>query len=109
LRTERGPVGRVVFRPEEAAQVKAVACDLPRKHGVPVSRSSRAELHRLVIERGVTEGSAATIARWLGEDALKPWQHRSWIFPTDRNFLAKAGRVLDLYQGRWEGKLLPRA
>jgi hypothetical protein len=60
----------------------------------------------LVIERGVTEASAATIARWLAEDSLKPWQHRSWIFPTDPDFLAKAGPVLDLYQGRWEGKLL---
>jgi hypothetical protein len=71
-----------------------------------LSRFSRAELHRLVIERGVTEASASTIARWLQEDALKPWQHRSWIFPTDPAFLEKAGPVLDLYQGRWQGKLL---
>jgi hypothetical protein len=59
-----------------------------------------------VLERGVTDASAATIARWLREDALKPWQHRSWIFPTDPRFLEKAGPVLDLYQGRWEAKLL---
>lgn len=86
--------------------MKAVACDLPRTHGVPLSRFSRAELHRLVIERGVTAASAATIARWLAEDSLKPWQHRSWIFPTDPSFLKKAGPVLDLYQNRWEGKRL---
>jgi len=86
--------------------VKAIACELPRAYGLPVSRFSRAELHRLVIERGLTEASASTIARWLGEDALKPWQYRSWIFPTDPAFLEKAGPVLDLYQGRWEGKLL---
>ncbi len=86
--------------------MKAVACELPREHGLPLSRFSRAELHRLVIERGVTDASAATIARWLREDALKPWQHRSWIFPTDPGFLEKAGPVLDLYQGRWEGRLL---
>jgi hypothetical protein len=86
--------------------VKAIACELPREHGVPLSRFSRAELHRLVIERGVSDASAATIARWLSEDALKPWQYRSWIFPRDPDFLVKAGRVLDLYQGRWEGKLL---
>ena len=59
-----------------------------------------------MIERGVCEASASTIARWLSEDALKPWQHRSWIFPTDPAFLEKAGPVLDLYQGRFEGKLL---
>jgi hypothetical protein len=37
---------------------------------------------------------------------LKPWQHRSWVFPTDPDFIARAGPVLDLYQGRFEGKLL---
>jgi len=86
--------------------VKAIACELPRTQGVPLSRFSRAELHRLVVERGVSEASASTIARWLAEDAIKPWRYRSWIFPTDPDFLAKAGRVLDLYQGRWQGKLL---
>ena len=86
--------------------MKAIACELPREQGLPLSRFSRAELHRLVIERGVSEASASTIARWLAEDALKPWQHRSWIFPTDPAFLEKAGPVLDLYQGRWQGKLL---
>jgi hypothetical protein len=86
--------------------VKAVACELPREHGLPLSRFSRAELHRLVIERGITEASGSTIARWLAEDALKPWQHRSWVFPTDPDFLAKAEPVLDLYQGRWQGRLL---
>jgi DDE superfamily endonuclease len=98
--------GRVVFPPEEITRVKAIACGLPREHGLPLSRFSRAELHRLVVERGVSEASASTIARWLAEDALKPWQHRSWIFPTDPAFLEKAGPVLDLYQGRWQGKLL---
>jgi DDE superfamily endonuclease len=95
-----------VSPPEEVARVKALACELPRTQGVPLSRFSRAELHRLVVERGVCEASASTIARWLAEDALKPWQHRSWIFPTDPAFLEKAGPVLDLYQGRWEGRLL---
>jgi hypothetical protein len=97
---------RGVFPPEEVARVKALACELPRTQGVPLSRFSRAELHRLVVERGVCEASASTIARWLREDALKPWQHRSWIFPTDPAFLEKAGPVLDLYQGRRQGRLL---
>ena len=51
-----------------------------RHAGLPLSRFSRTELHRLVIERGVTDASASTIWRWLHEDALKPWQTRSWIF-----------------------------
>jgi DDE superfamily endonuclease len=54
----------------------------------------------------VSEASATTILRWLAEDAIKPWQQRSWIFPSDPDFLAKAGPVLDLYKARWEGKLL---
>jgi hypothetical protein len=67
-----------------------------------VSRFSRAELHRFVVEQGVCEASASTIGRWLAEDAIKPSRYRSWIFPRDPDFLEKAGRVLDLYQGRWE-------
>jgi DDE superfamily endonuclease len=102
----RGWAVRAVFPPEEVAQVKAVACELPGELGVPVSRFSRAELHRLVLERGVTEASGATIARWLAEDAIKPWQHRSWVFPRDPRFLERAGPALDLYQRRWEGRLL---
>jgi DDE superfamily endonuclease len=106
LRIKRGRVARVAFPPEQVAEVKAIACELPKKQGVPLSRFSRAELHRFVVERGISDASASTIGRWLAEDAIKPWQHRSWIFPRDPDFLEKAGRVLDLYQGRWEGKLL---
>jgi hypothetical protein len=83
-----------------------MACELPATHGVALSRFSRAELHRLVIERGVTDASASTIWRWLAEDAIKPWQVRSWLFRRDPNFRRKAGRVLDLYQRRFEGKRL---
>ena len=103
---ERAWAARAVFPPEEVARVKAIACELPKEHGLPLSRFSRAELHRLVVERGVCEASGSTIARWLSEDALKPWQYRSWIFPQDPDFLAKAGRVLDLCQGRFQGRLL---
>lgn len=97
---------RAVFPPEKVAEVKAIACELPKEQGVPLSRFSRSELHRFVVERGVSEASASTIGRWLAEDAIRPWQQRSWIFPRDPDFLEKAGRVLDLYAGRWEGKLL---
>jgi len=59
-----------------------------------------------VIERGVTEASASTIWRWLHDDAIKPWQTRSWIFPRDPAFPLKAGRALDLYARVFEGKRL---
>jgi len=105
LRIKRGRVDRVVFPPEQIAEVKAVACE-PATKGAPLSRRSVADVHRLVIERGISDASASTIVRWLREDAIRPWQYRSWIFPADPEFAVKAGRVLDLYQGRWEGELL---
>jgi hypothetical protein len=39
-------------------------------------------------------------------DALKPWQHRSWIAVRDPASAAKAGRVLGLYAGSWDGEPL---
>jgi len=62
-----------------------------------------------VIRRGlVARISDTTIWRWLATDAIKPWTHRSWIFPRDPDFGAKAGRVLDLYAGAWDGRRLRR-
>jgi hypothetical protein len=47
-----------------------------------------------------------TVWRWLSEDAIKPWQHRSWIFPRDPLFAQRAGPILDLYAGYWQGERL---
>jgi transposase len=86
------------------AQVKALACELPATSGVALARWSCPELAREVVSRGITAAvSASTIGRWLADDALKPWQHRSWISPRDPYFALKAGRVLDLYERIWEG------
>ena len=82
-----------------------MACE-PPSQGAPLSRRSGADVQRLVIERGVCDASRATVLRWLAEDAIRPWQYRSWIFPTDPDFGLKAGRILDLYAGRWDGQLL---
>ena len=96
-------VPRRVFPPSVVVEVKALACELPTLHGKPLSRFSMAELRRAVIERGlVAEISGATLWRWLDHDAIRPWRYRSWIFPRDPKFSEKAGRVLDLYEGRWE-------
>jgi len=104
--TNRGRDARGVFPPHEVAQVKAIACELPKKHGVALSRFSRSELHRFVVEQAICEASASTIGRWLSEDAIRPWRVKSWIFPRDPDFLEKAGRALDLYAGLWEGEPL---
>jgi hypothetical protein len=73
------------FPPEQVAEVKAIACELPATHGLPLGRVTRSELHRLVV---------------------KPWQQRSWIFVRDPAFRERAGRVLDLCQRRFEGRRL---
>lgn len=84
--------------------VKALACELPSRLGIPLSRFSREDLKRHVMEQGIVASiSGITIWRWLSADAIKPWQYRSWIFPRDPQFSTKAGRILDLYEGKWEG------
>jgi len=88
-------------------QVKALACELPSQRGLPLSRFSISEVAAEVRRAGIvaTIGDS-TVWRWLHEDAIRPWQHRCWIFPRDPDFAAKAGRILDLYERVWEDKLL---
>ena len=84
-----------------------MACELPVASGVPLSRWSSAELAREAIGRGIVEQiSGVTVWRWLSQDAIKPWQHRSWIFPRDPLFAERAGPILDLYAGCWQGERL---
>ena len=88
-------------------EVKALACQLPAELGLPLARFSLAELRREAIGRGIVATvSGTTLWRWLSEDAIRPWRHRSWLFPRDPQFAAKAGDVLDLYAGRWRGRRL---
>jgi hypothetical protein len=91
-------------------EIKALACELPHELGLPLARFSVAELKREVLRRGlVASVGETTLWRWLSEDAIRPWRHRSWIFPRDPAFVDKAGRVLDLYAGRWRGRRLDPA
>ena len=88
-------------------QVKALACERPATLGLPLSRFSVADVAQQVRQSGlVATISDSTVWRWLHADAIRPWQHRCWIFPRDPQFAVKAGRILDLYQRRWQGKLL---
>jgi hypothetical protein len=88
-------------------EIKAMACELPKAYGLPLSRFSRADLAREAVARGIVATiSGTTIWRWLRQDAIRPWQYRSWIFPRDPAFAVKAGRVLDLYARTWEGEPL---
>ncbi|MFJ9867478.1 IS630 family transposase [Streptomyces sp. NPDC101165] len=102
-RAGRPPVSTALRR----AEAKALACQLPTETGLPVSRWSCPELAAELTARGITGPiSPSTVRRWLTEDALKPWQHQSWIFITDPDFRAKAARVLDPYARTWNGEPL---
>jgi transposase len=95
-----------VFTAAERAEAVALACSLPAETGVPLSKWSCRELARELAARCQVAASASTIGRWLAADALKPWQHRSWISVRDPAFAAKAARVLDLYARIWDGQPL---
>ena len=106
-KTASVPADPGFFPPELVVQVKAIACEFPSRFGVPLSRWSVTELGSQVRACGLTASlSDTTIWRWLNEDAIRPWQHRCWIFPRDPQFEAKAGRILDLYQRLWKGRKL---
>lgn len=72
-----------------------------------MSRYSLADLLGVVQAEGWRMSfSRSTLWRILQQDALRPWRCRSWIFVRDPDFAAKAARVLDLYDGVWEGQAL---
>ena len=92
LRSAPGPDAPGLFPPEVVVQVKALACELPASLGLPLSRMSIADVAREVRRAGIVARiSDKTVWRWLHEDAIRPWQHRCWIFPRDPDFRVKAG------------------
>jgi hypothetical protein len=94
------------FPPSEQSQVKAAACEAVAETGTPLSRQSTRDVMQrmhVVLNRNI---SCSTVWRILDEAAIKPWQYRHWIFPRDRDFAAKAQRILDLYAGFWYGERL---
>jgi len=95
------------FPARAVAEVKALACEPPAGSGKPLARWTCPELARQAAAAGIVASvSASTVRRWLASDAIRPWQHQSWIFPRDPCFALKGGRVLDLYQRTWEGEPL---
>jgi hypothetical protein len=95
------------FPPLERSLVKAMACEMPRHHNQPLSRYSLSDLvRRLEQEPRVRRMSRSTVWKILHSDAIKPWQHRCWIFPRDPLFVEKARVVLDLSAGFGQGQPL---
>ena len=99
--------GLPAFPPSVIVEVKALACELPSRLGLPLSRFSLSDIRTEVLAQGiVAQISGSTLWRWLSSDAIRPWRHRSWIFPRDPEFVKKAAPVLDLYEGLWRGRPL---
>src|SRR6478752_695157 len=79
------------FPPDVVVTIKAMACELPVKADQPPARWQCPDLARATVESGIVASiSGTTIWRWLSADAIKPWRYRSWIFPRDPDFGAKA-------------------
>jgi len=73
---------------------------------LPLSRLSLADLARQASSALGQPISRTTVGRILDADAIKPWRYAYWIFPRDPPLAEKAGRVLDLYAGLWDGQSL---
>lgn len=105
--TNRDRGARRFFPPRQIVGIKAVACELPAQHDLPLSRLFIPDIVRIVTAEKIVESiSPSTVWRILDADALKPWRRRSWIWSRDPLFFERAAPVLDLYQGLWRGRRL---
>ena len=97
----------VVYSATQRALVTVTVCATLCEHDLPLSRFSVADLLRVVHRQASLAAlSRSTLARYLRQDALKPWPYRYWLFPRDPEFVPRACVVLDLYAGFWEGQPL---
>src|SRR5262249_18934948 len=102
-RTRRRGAAGPPFPPLDAAVVKAIACEAVAQTGLPLSRLSLDDLTTRAHWALGKPISRSTVWRILDGDAIKPWRYEHWIFPRDPCFAEKAGVVIDLYAGQWEG------
>jgi hypothetical protein len=105
-KTNRDGAVRPFFPPLDHALVKAVSCELVAETKQPLSRQSLADITARVRSALRKPISRSTVWRILEKDAMKPWQYKYWIFPRDPHFAEKAGPILDLYAGLWQGQSL---
>jgi hypothetical protein len=102
----RAAAERPLFPPLDQALIHAMACEVVAQTKEPLSRQSLADLVRRARETSGKKISRSTVWRMLHQAAIKPWQYEHWIFPRDPRFAEKAGPILDLYAGTWQGKPL---
>jgi hypothetical protein len=95
-----------LFPPLDQALIHALACEVIAETEEPLSRQSLADLVRRSQTTLGKRISRTTVWRMLHDAAIKPWQHEHWLFPKDPLFAEKAGPILELYAGTWEGQPL---
>jgi hypothetical protein len=86
--------------------VQAVACEAVYRNQLPLSRLSLADLAsqaRLALGKAISRN---TVRRILATSTIKPWRYEYGIFPRDPQFAEKAGVIVDLYAGLWQGQPL---
>ena len=106
LKISLGAGANPLFPPLDQALIHAMACEVVAETEEPLSRQSLADLVRRSQTTLVKKISRSTVWRMLHEAAIKPWQYEHWLFPKDPRFAEKAGPILDLYAGIWEGQPL---
>jgi hypothetical protein len=89
------------------ALVIAVACELPSRLGLPLSRHFASSVWQVVRAENVVI-SLRSVQRMLARHHLKPWRYVSWMHPRDPHFIEKTRIILDLYAGFWQGRRLGR-
>jgi len=102
----RGVAASPLFPPLDQALIHAMACEVIAETEEPLSRQSLGDLVRRSRKTLAKKISRSTVWRMLHEAAIKPWQYEHWLFPKDPRFAEKAGPILDLYAGHWEGQPL---
>lgn len=96
-----------VFPPSVVTEVRAAACDNAGARANGLSYFSIRDLAKLLQKKlSLVSLAPSTVWNILDNDALKPWQYRSWIFPRDPEFAKYAEVVLDLYEGFYLGEPL---
>jgi hypothetical protein len=106
LKIRRGAGANPLFPPLDQALIHAMACEVIAETEEPLSRQSLGDLVRRSQTTLGKKISRSTVWRMLHEAAIKPWQYEHWLFPKDPQFAEKAGPILDLYAGHWEGQPL---
>jgi hypothetical protein len=96
--------------PLDQALVKAVACERIAETKQPLSRQSLADVTARARHALGKPSSRRTVWRILETDAIKPWRSKYGSVPREPSCVEKAGPLLALYAGTWQGQPLgPKA